>query len=184
VSVLLLALFGITGCDKKMDTLSADSPNEPDLSQKVIIPDDPLLNEGDIELVEIKDFRTKLYFYIECPSRVQFPLITYPKGILYTPWKEVKFTIPALSFFDLISYHPDPEVDYSYSDYHLNISNFPDYALKWNPKEEPKRNMGICVEGELDVIISGIIHVTGIQKSPYYAVASHLELTSLTLSNE
>jgi hypothetical protein len=160
-TLLLFALLGTAGCDKKMDTLPVYPPQEPVPPPEVVIPDtltvipdDTLPDEEKlIAPVEIKDFQTKLYFLVPWPEGVMGPLCAMvPDGIRYAKKTGIA------SFTDSI-----------YRD--VRIRNFPDYAVNWNPEEEPKPIVCTWFEGELDVIISGIIYRE--------ETTRYLELTSI-----
>ncbi|MDR0712411.1 MAG: hypothetical protein LBF67_08750 [Prevotellaceae bacterium] len=132
------------------------------IQDTVLPPCDPRLMQQNI--MEIKDMETKLYFLIRWPYGDAPAVVIMPDGIGYRQG------------FGGLNYTDSEGKKISCS-----ICNFPDYALKWNPKNELGEPLGdAMIEGEISVIISGKIYIDKIYTyASEERVEGTLELTSL-----
>jgi len=187
--IMLLLLFfmaGAGGCDKKEQPLP---PEEPLVEE----PEEPTSDEGGcgnlqgkdfIEVIEIKDFPTKLYYRIPPPIPIVVSIIggmkvtrTQMRLSMIRPWILPGLKLSTLTLFPTYSLI---RIHCLLSSY-LRICNFPDSAVAWNTHVNFDSRGTSIYEGVLDVLINGIFRVTynGVYNSSLYFIAGDLELTSI-----
>ncbi|GEM_PF-3776258 len=157
---LISLLIGIvSGCNNDKEELP-EPPPEP--LPEVLVPCN--YDPEDREVIEIKDFRTKLYYQVPWPEGVVHPgCADNPNGIvcnMFTPVYD--FYEPSASGGNYIK---------------ISFCNFPEYVQNWNQKnKELNVRKCICIEGEIDVLVSGKLYVSYKSESELYG---EMELTSL-----
>lgn len=152
--ILSTLLIFLGGCD--------DDDEKPEPLPEILVPCD--YDPGNKEVIEIKDFQTKLYYQVSWPEGVIHPgCADPPNGITCNMF-------PAMYYFQDPSQSSIPYTE-------ITFCNFPEYVNNWNPRN--KKTVGkncILVEGEVDIILSGKLYVT--QQSDTY-LSGDFELTSL-----
>jgi hypothetical protein len=127
--------------------------------------------------IEIRDFPAKLYFHT--PRKEVGPDCWAPDaGITVLGGSSVYYcgTGSVDSLFNFLGIYLGYRSMVTERDINMKICNFPDEAHSWNRKNLYVGNQCNKWEGEVDIILSGIIYAN------YYegmTVADQLELTSL-----
>jgi hypothetical protein len=110
--------------------------------------------------MEIKNLETNLYFLIRYPGIAPDVVLMPNDGIGYRLGSGI------------LNYINSERIRV-----HCSICNFPDYAVKWNPKNENGELLGdALIEGKIDIIISGKVYIDSESEE---AIVGTLELTSL-----
>jgi hypothetical protein len=127
---------------------------------------------GEAEVIELKDFKTKLYFHSPISDPIDENLFTsvYPEGIVYFRLYPEYWNQYQVWFIYNLPNHTTRVNKYG------PICNFPDYAVNWNRKNQNTEivpDSGITAEDTIDIIINGKIHCSDVQ------IYGTLELISL-----
>jgi hypothetical protein len=96
------------------------------------------------KVIEIKDLQTALYFITSYPQDAIKPSVPFnQEGIVYNlSTNTARFSIDSEGQINIYA-----------------ICNFPVYAINWNPKNWTGQNYDIIVEGKVDIIVNGTIHL-------------------------
>ncbi|MDR0995765.1 MAG: hypothetical protein LBL81_05695 [Tannerella sp.] len=132
--------------------------------------------------IYIEDMCTQLYFMRKDTPGFHIDLWNPPAGILVGSERNR----PGLCEFVDSFYHyfSIPADGYkSYPHIELPISNFPSYAFAWDDTTKVGYLGSFCLEGNINVRLSGIIHVSSVWE-PCGSLGGWFEITSLKKTNE
>jgi hypothetical protein len=126
--------------------------------------------------IEIRDFSAKLYFHT--PRKEEGPACWMPDAGITVVGSSADYCGigSADSLFNFLGIYLGYKSMVTDHDINMRICNFPDEARSWNRKNLYVGNRCNIWEGEVDIILSGIIYAN------YHegvTVADQLELTSL-----